>query len=127
MYLPLFTSRVAAGFPAPSEAHSDAHIDIEQLVVPHPHSSFFVRAMGDSMLEVGILSGDLLVVDKSKTPRAEDIVIAHTEGEFLVKRLRQVGTQLVLVAENKHSFFKPLPVNETVEIWGVVTGVVRIL
>ena len=86
--LPLFAGGVAVGFPSPADDHIDARLDLNEHLVRHPAATFFVRAMGDSMLGGGIHSGDLLIVDHALRPVDGRIVIAAVDGEYTVKRYR---------------------------------------
>ncbi len=121
----LFSSRPQAGFPAPGDDHIENVLDINDLVVKNPASTFFVRVEGDSMIGTGIFSGDVLVVDRSITPRDGSIVIAAVFGEMVVKRLKTIGNTHVLASENTH--YEPIVVsgNEDCFVWGVVVGSVR--
>jgi DNA polymerase V len=100
-------------------------LDINDLVVKHPASTFFVRVEGDSMEGAGIFSGDVLVVDRSLTPRDGLIVVAAVFGEMVVKRLKAIGNTHNLVSENES--YEPITVtgNDDCFIWGVVVGSVR--
>jgi DNA polymerase V len=122
---PLFASRPAAGFPAPADDLVETALDIHDLVVKNPASTFFVRVAGDSMEGAGIFSGDVLVVDRSVEPQPEQIVVAAVYGELVVKRLRRAGGQFVLSSEQ--AGYEPIVVNDSDDcfIWGVVVGSVR--
>lgn len=63
--LPLFSDLVQCGFPSPAADYVEQRIDLNELLVAHPSSTYFVKAAGDSMIEAGISDGDLLVVDSS--------------------------------------------------------------
>ena len=77
------------------------------------------------MVDAGILSGDLLIVDRSVTPRNESIVIASIFGDLTVKKIRKKNTSLFLVSAN--SDYPSIEVKEEMEcfIWGVVTYVIH--
>lgn len=122
---PLYASRPAAGFPAPGDDQVENILDINDLVVKNPASTFFVRVEGDSMIGAGIFSGDVLVVDRSKDPRDGMIVVAAVNGELVVKRLRVDGEAALLISENEE--YAPIVVGDGEEcfIWGVVVGSVR--
>lgn len=124
--LPLFSSRPQAGFPAPGDDQVEQVLDIHDLVVKHPASTFFVRVEGDSMEGAGIFSGDVLVVDRSLTARDGSIVVAAVFGEMVVKRLKAQGTTHILASENEA--YEPIAVtgNDDCFIWGVVVGSVRV-
>ncbi len=127
--LPLYASRPAAGFPAPGDDLVERVLDINDLVVKHPAATFFVRVEGDSMVGVGIFSGDVLVVDRAVEARDGHVVVAAVNGELVVKRLSfkktAGGTMLQLVSEN--DTYAPIVVgeDETCFVWGVVVGSVR--
>jgi DNA polymerase V len=123
--LPLYSSRPQAGFPSPGDDHIERILDINDLVVKNPASTFFVRVEGDSMIGIGIFSNDVLVVDRSITPKDGVIVVAAVYGEMVVKRLVERGSTHVLVSENEN--YKPIIVSENDDcfIWGVVVGSVR--
>lgn len=123
--LPLYASQPAAGFPAPGDDQVENILDINDLVVKNPASTFFVRVEGDSMIGAGIFNGDVLVVDRSVDPSDKMIVVAAVNGELVVKRLSiQKNTQL-LVSENAN--YEPITIGDGEEcfIWGVVVGSVR--
>ena len=79
---------VAAGFPSPAEQYSEPPLDLNDLLVKRPAATFFLRVQGDSMIARGIFDGDLLVVDRSLTPKSGDVVVVALDGEFTVKTLR---------------------------------------
>lgn len=123
--LSLFASRPAAGFPAPADDLVETALDINDLVVENPASTFFVRVEGDSMEGAGIFSGDVLVVDRAVNPSEGRIVVAAVYGEMVVKRLKKTAQGFVLQSENSH--YEPILVSENDDcfIWGVVVGSVR--
>jgi DNA polymerase V len=124
--MPMYASRPAAGFPAPGDDQVENVLDINDLVVKNPASTFFVRVEGDSMIGAGIFSGDVLVVDRSKDPSDGAIVVAAINGELVVKRLSVAGERAILLSENEQ--YAPITVGDGEEcfIWGVVVGSVRV-
>lgn len=120
MKLSFFCSNIKAGFPSPAEDFIDCQIDLNSYLIDNPTSTFLVRVSGTSMVDVGILSGDILIVDKSVPISEGQIVVASVDGEFTVKRLQKRGGTLFLVAANKN--FKPIEIRQGDEfqIWGVV-------
>ena len=123
--LPLFSARVAAGFPSPAEDHLESRLDLNQHLIRNPSSTFFVRAAGESMMEAGIYDQDLLIVDRSIEKRNHRGVIATRNGEFTVKRLVQDEEGICLVAENLEFDNIPIRVDSDFSIWGVVTHIIR--
>lgn len=122
--LPLFSDLVQCGFPSPAADYVEQRIDLNELLVAHPSSTYFVKAAGDSMIDAGISDGDLLVVDSSRTAEHGDIVIAAVEGEFTVKRL-QLRPTVQLIPMN--SAYSPIVVGseDTLDVFGVVTFIVK--
>lgn len=123
--LPLFASRVPAGFPSPADDYIDQRLDLNTHLVEHPAATFFTRVSGHSMRGAGIHDGDLLIVDRALEPQDGRIVIAAVNGELTVKRLRLRKSGTWLVPE--HPDYKPLKITEGLDcvIWGVVTQVIH--
>ncbi len=121
------SSSVQAGFPSPAEDYAENPIDINDLFQIEPSSSFFVRAEGESMVYSGIMPGDVLCVRKDLDAKDGDIVIASIDSEFTVKTLRKKGNTIIFEAANA-DFPDIIPDSEQdVRIWGVVTGLARVL
>lgn len=123
--IPLFTGKVAAGFPSPADDYIEKTLDLNDLLIQKPAATFFVRASGESMLGAGIHSNDILVVDRSITPVVGKIVICALNDELTVKRLKSMGDKVVLGAENPA--YSDIIIQEGTEliIWGVVTNVIH--
>lgn len=122
---PLFESRVAAGFPSPAQDYIDKKLDLNELLVPHPASTFFVRVEGDSMIGAGIHSNDILVVDRSIRASDGKVIIAVLEGELTVKRFRQKANRIFLVPENEEFETIEVMPEQNFEVWGVVSTVIH--
>ena len=122
---PMFLDSVSAGFPSPATDYMENKLDLNEYLVKHPAATFIVKANGPSMIEAGILSGDLLIVDRSVTPKNDNIVIASVFGDLTVKKLRKKGSALFLVSANNE--YSSIEVREDMEcfIWGVVTYVIH--
>ena len=123
--LPLAGERVAAGFPSPADDYVEVGIDLNEQLIRHPTSTFFLRVSGESMLDAGIHHGDLLVVDRSLDPRPGRVVVAVLDGEFTLKRLVQHQGRLRLEAANPA--YPPLELHRCgdVQIWGVAIHVIH--
>ncbi len=125
--IPLFSGKVAAGFPSPADDYIEKTLDLNDLLIQKPAATFFVRAEGESMLGAGIHPNDILVVDRSIDPVVGKIVICALNGELTVKRLNSIGEVIILGAENPA--YKDIVVHKDIElvIWGVVTNVIHAL
>ena len=114
--LPLIGS-VAAGAPALAEQ------DVEDWVTSPFEGDFVLRVKGDSMIEAGILEGDLVVVRSAQTASDGEIVVAQIGEEATVKRLKRVDGRVHLMPEN--AAYEPIVPDEEVTLAGVVVGVLR--
>jgi len=123
--LPLFIARVAAGFPSPADDYVEGRLDLNKHLIKHPAATYFVKAIGDSMIDAGIHSGDIMIVDRSLEATDNKVVIAVLHGEFTVKRIKKIKGKLFLAPENDK--YEPIEVNEDsdCELWGVVTNVIH--
>jgi DNA polymerase V len=123
--IPLFSSSVAAGFASPADDHLEAELDLNEYLIAHPSETFFVRAKGDSMQLAGIFDKDLLIVDRSLTPKDNDIVIAAVAGQLTVKRLVVKLGKPWLYPANPN--YKPIAIKEGSElhVWGVVVHAIH--
>ena len=121
--VPFFLCRTPAGFPSPAQDDMEEPIDLGAWLVEHPAASYIMRVDGQSMAGAGINDGDLIVVNRAKTPRSGAIVVALVHGDRTLKRLRFVDGRHWLVPEAEG--FADILVDEHVEIWGTVVGVAR--
>lgn len=119
----LATESVAAGMPnAVTDAPGDA-LTIDDYLIERPSDTILIPVKGDSMIDAGILDGDLVVVEKGAAARRGDIVVAIVDDEFTLKRLDLERGQFVLKPENKaYPVIRP---EGTLEIFGVMVGLVR--
>ena len=123
--LPLFAHSVRAGFPSPADDYVSEALDLNEHLIAHKESTFFLRAKGHSMTGASIQNGDLLVVDRSITPAHRMVVIAVVDGEFTVKRLFKRGGKIRLLAENPDFASIEFQEGQELLIWGVVTNVIH--
>lgn len=122
---PSFATQPSAGFPALGDDLVEEALNVNDLLVKNPTSTFFVKVEGNSMEGAGIFSGDILVIDRSVEPVSGKIVVAVIDGGLVVKRLKKTTGGMVLASEN--SDYEPIVINEQegCTVWGVVTGSVR--
>ncbi len=103
--IPFCTKYLAAGFPSPADDYPSPDLNLHQLIVLHPGSTFFMRAEGTDIRCEGVEPGDLLVVDRSLKPLPGRVVVAIIEGTL---RLHRCGRT-------------PLEGLDEILVWGVVT------
>lgn len=117
--------RVAAGSPILSEAHIDGREAVAGSVFD-PAAHYLLRVSGDSMIEAGILDGDLLAVHRTHEVRTGQIVVARVEDEVTVKTFHREGHRVTLLPANPE--YRPIEVDlrhQTCEIEGRSVGVLR--
>ncbi|EYU15603.1 repressor LexA [Photorhabdus luminescens] len=122
--LPLI-GRVAAGEPLLAQEHIESHYQVDPALFK-PSADFLLRVSGMSMKDVGIMDGDLLAVHKTQDVRNGQIIVARIEDEVTVKRFKQTGNRVELLAENPE--FKPIVVDlreQSLTIEGLAVGVIR--
>lgn len=114
---------VEAGFPSPAEEELVDTLSLDELLIRNREASFLLKVTGDSMTGAGILPNDMVVVDRSETPKSGDIVIAEVDGQWTMKYLRKRGDSVMLIPANPK--YKPIRPKNELKIAGVVTAVVR--
>ena len=115
---PLFSTRVRAGFPSPADDFIDKSLDLNEFLVTKPAATFFAWAEGDSLKDVGIHHGDLLIIDRSAERQQGSIVVAAIDGQLTCKILDL--QHRCLRAANKH--YPPIYITEDEDL--VIEGVV---
>ncbi len=123
--LPLFASRVPAGFPSPADDYAQGKLDLNDYLVEHEAATFYVRVQGHSMTGAGILDGDIIAVDRALEPRHGDIVLAVIDNELTVKELHLENGWVRLLPHNPDYPPIDFKTGQELTIWGVVKGVVR--
>ena len=121
--LPLYLERCPAGFPSPAQDYIEAELDLNEYCIQRRSSTYFVRALGDSMIDIGLCSGDLMIVDKAEKAQHGDIVIAEVDGEFTVKRLLLTPRPALQPMNPAYPTLWPDP--ESLQIFGVVTAFIH--
>ena len=122
---PVFLDKVSAGFPSPATDYMENKLDLNEYLIRHPAATFIVKASGSSMVNADIYSGDLLIVDRSVTPKSNNIVIASIFGDLTVKKLKKKEKSFFLISTNDE--YPSIEVKEEMEcfIWGVVTYIIH--
>ena len=114
---------VTAGFPSPAEEELADTMSLDEFLITNKEATYILKVNGESMIEAGILSGDLLLVERGAEPRDGDIVIAQVDREWTMKYFRKRGREVFLEAANKD--FKPIYPTEELQIAAVVRAVIR--
>lgn len=117
----LLRRAVPAGFPSPADDYVELRISLDEHLVEHRESTFFMRVAGDSMKGKGIFDGDLLVVDRALPAVDGCVVIAVVDGEFTVKQLLHTPKGPVLRAAHPDYADMRIKPEQDFSIWGVVS------
>ena len=117
---PTNLEQAACGFPSPAADHTEGSLDLVRLVVRKPAATFYMRVVGGSMAGAGIGDGDLLVVDRSLSPRDGDVVVAVIGDGLVCKRVTKSGVGWELASEGDGPTIAIDP-DLGVVVWGVVT------
>ncbi len=119
---PIYDS-VRAGFPSPAGDMSHDTLSIDEYLVSHPSSTVLVTVKGDSMIDVGIMPGDTVIVEKRTVANVGDMVIAIVDNEFTLKTLGQEKEKFILIPANPaYPIIRP---KGDLEIFGIVVGQFR--
>ena len=121
----LFEGSVPAGFPSPADDAMDLDLNLHDHLVRNPSHTFCIKAIGESMKDAGIQSGDVMLVDRAIEPENRSIVLAVIDSEFTVKRVNVSDNKLYLMPENEN--FTPIEITKEMDfkVWGVVTYVIH--
>jgi len=122
---PLIDAAVRAGFPSPAEDFMETSIDLNVELLKNPAATFFCRVSGDSMRDIGINDGDLLIIDKSIEPQNGKVAVCYIDGEFTLKKIKLEQDCCWLMPANKN--YKPIKVTAANDfiVWGVVTHSIK--
>lgn len=123
--LPLFAMSVSAGLPIPAGSDIDQVVDLNEFLVEHPAATYFARVYGNSMKDVGIADGDILIVDKAVMPRDGRIVVVKYENDIMVRYFREKDG--VPYIESQDGKFLPIGISKEIkmEVKGVVTKIIH--
>ena len=114
---------IAAGFPVDEEEQAAEAVTLDEYLVRDPERTYMLTVRGESMINAGIQPGDVVLVEKGRKPKQNDIVVACVDGEWTLKYYvtDRVGVRLEPANPAFH-FIRP---RQSLEIGGVVRAVIR--
>lgn len=120
--LPIPINCGITGFGSPAAEYGQLPLSLDELLVEHPSATFLGYASGDSMVDVGIFDGDILIVDRHVTVQDNDVIVANFNGEFVCKIIDTQERQLLSASDNE-----PVVIHQydDFEIEGVVVRSIR--
>lgn len=124
-----FIGGISASFTSPARDYAGESLDLNDLLIKHPASTFLGFADGDCLNDLGIYDGDLIICDKSLELEEGNVAVVVVDGEFTMKRVEIDKKEKVawLMPANKNGNYKPIKVTEdnNVRVWGIVTSSTR--
>ncbi|WP_338365425.1 S24 family peptidase [uncultured Pseudoalteromonas sp.] len=121
--VPVYIEAGICGFESPAAQYAELGVSLDELLIKHPDATFIGIASGNSMQEVGIFEGDLLVVDRAEHADNGDVIVANLNGLFVCKLLDKTNARL-LSASPLHKPVQLTPADEF-QLEGVVTLSIR--
>jgi SOS regulatory protein LexA len=115
--------RIEAGFPSPAEEELTDTVSLDEYLIDNKDATYMLKVDGDSMIDAGIMPGDMVLVERGKEPKDGSIVIAQVDNQWTMKYLRKKGKKVYLEAANKK--YKPIYPTDELHIAAVVKAVIR--
>lgn len=122
--IPIYIEAGITGFESPAAEYTELGLSLDELLIKHPNATFIGLANGDSMREVGIFDGDLLIVDRSEATVHRDIIVANYNGNFVCKIIDKKRKELISASADHKAV--PILEADTFQIEGVVTRSIRL-
>lgn len=114
---------VEAGFPSPAEEELGDTMDLEEFLIRNKEATYMLKVTGDSMIEAGLLPGDLVLVERRSDAKNGDIVIAQIDQGWTMKYFRKRGRKIWLEPANKK--YKPIYPAQELKIAAIVIAAIR--
>ncbi len=115
----------ATGFGAASDDYMERGIDLNEQLIRNKPATFFMKITSNSLVNAGILKGDIAIVDKSIKPQNGKIVIAVVDNEMLIRFYQKKINKVSLIADAPKIASIEINEDNSCIIWGVVTGIIR--
>jgi len=119
-----FVGAVKAGFASPASDFLRETIDLNKYVTAHPDATYYARVDGSSMSNE-FEDGDLLVIDRSIPYADGRVVVCFVDGEFTVKRVKIQKDKCLLIPTNTDFPVLEIKEGQELQIWGVVSHVIK--
>ena len=112
----------ACGTPLLAEENVEAMIPVAASLIQSGRRYFLLRANGNSMTEVGIQDGSLVLVRQQPTARDKEIVVALVDDEATIKELRRAPDAVALVPRSKNAAHRPIVLRRDFQVQGIVVA-----
>jgi len=124
--IPLYSSAVPAGMPDPATGDVEEYLDMPASWTRGKKNIYALKVNGDSMIDIGIMPGDTLLVEAGDNARDGQVVIASINAEVTVKTLCiSPGGTVSLAPENRR--YRPIAITPEMDfrIMGIVLAALR--
>lgn len=116
--IPFLLSKVQAGTPFDFDDFVEEKVDLNELLIKEPNSTYFMRVEKTSSFNNDIAPGSLLIIDRNEDPKNMDMVVAAHKGDLYISRIKIKKKGETYLETSKG---KKLVMDSDIEIWGVVT------
>ena len=103
---------------------SQFDFELDKLLIDDPTATYIAYADGDSANDIGIYSGDLLIICRADKPQNNDLIVANLNGTFVLKVIDIINNKLLSPSKNQPSY--TLVPGDEFQIEGVVTRAIRL-
>jgi repressor LexA len=114
---------IKAGSPTDDPVYETESVSLDNYLVGNPGYTFLLRVSGDSMINAGLQSGDLVILDKKREPKSGDIIAAFVDNEWTLKFYKRDNDTVYLEPANPK--YQPIYPRENLEVGGVVVSAIR--
>jgi repressor LexA len=114
---------IEAGFPSPAEEALGDTLDLDEFLIRNKEATYMLKVTGDSMIDAGLLPGDLVLVERRSDAKDGDIVIAQIDRGWTLKTFRKRGRKIWLEPANKK--YQPIYPTHELQIAAIVTAAIR--
>ncbi len=122
-YFITLAGTVEAGWPSPAEEELSDTMSMDDYLIRKKEATYMLKVSGDSMIDAGIMPGDMALVERGVQAKDGQIVIAEIDGQWTMKYLRKKGQNVYLEAANKK--YPPIYPKQALKIAAVVRAIVR--
>lgn len=123
LYKIRFLGSIEAGWPSPAEEELIDTISLDEFLIRNKEATFMFKFKGDSMIDCGILPGDIVLIERGCDARDGDIIVAELGNQWLLRIFRKIGAKIYLESGNqKYPTINP---KSTLKISAVVKAVIR--
>jgi DNA polymerase V len=109
------------GFPSPAESYQAKPLDLNSMLIKNRSATYLMEMRGHALESVGIFPKDWLIVDRSRKPSAESVVVAFHEGQHICRILTKTLNGFKLLGDG----LAPVMVTEDIQIIATVSYSIR--